>query len=154
MDFFTGEDAKTHLGRALTLFWLASVLIFTSSYPASLSSIIISQQQKIPTIRSFADLNNSHLRVGCQDGSFTIGYLQNILGISSERLVRLITQDNYTDALSSGNVAAIIDDSHYMNTFLTNKGCNYKMVDSNIAYFGGLGFISISISFQYDLSFR
>ena len=153
MDFFTGEDAKTHLGRALTLFWLASVLIFTSSYTASLSSIIISQQQQVPTIQSFVDLQKSHLPIGCQEGSFTVGYLQNSLLISPERLVTLITQEDYDKALKLKNVSAIIDESPYMDTFLTNKGCNYKMVDSNIAYFGGFGFVSISISFLCDLSF-
>ena len=139
-----GEDAKTHLGRALTLFWLATVLIFTSSYTTSFSSIIIAQQQqRRATIRSFTDLQKSHLKVGCQEGSFAVNYLENNLFISSERLVNLITQEDYDNALTLGNVSAIIDESPYLATFMTNLGCKYTIADSNIGYFGGLGFVSI-----------
>ena len=144
MECLAGEDAKTHLGRALTLFWMITVLIFTSSYTASLSSVIIAQQQqRRPTIRSFADLQKSHLKIGCQEGSFEVDYLKSKLLISSKRLVNLITQDDYDNALTSGNVSAIIDESPYLETFLTNLGCKYTIADSNIGYFGGLGFVSI-----------
>ena len=128
----------------MTLFWLVTVLVFTSSYTASLSSILIAQQQqRRPTIRSFADLQKSHLKIGCQEGSFEVNYLNNNLFISSERLVNLITQEDYDNALTSGNVSAIIDESPYLATFLTNLGCSYTIADSNIGYFGGLGFVSI-----------
>ena len=144
MECFAGEDAKTHLGRALTLFWLVTVLIFTSSYTASLSSIIIAQQQQQrATIRSFTDLQKSHLKIGCQEGSFAVNYLKNNLLISSESLVPLSSQIDYDNALTLGNVSAIIDESPYLETFLTKQGCKYTIADSNIGYFGGLGFVSI-----------
>ena len=145
MECFPGEDAKTHLGRALTLFWVVTILIFTSSYIASLSCIIIAQQQwRRPTIQSFQDLKmDNRLKTGCQDGSFAENYLKNNLLISSERVVNLINQEDYNNGLTFGNVSTIIGESPYLATFLTNLGCNYTIVDSNIGYFGGLGFVSI-----------
>ena len=131
------------MGRALTLFWLVTVLIFTSSYTTSFSSIIIAQQQqRRATIRSFTDLQKSHLKIGCQEGSFAVNYLKNNLLISSKRLIPLINQSDYDNALRS-NVSAIIDESPYLETFLTKQGCKYTIADSNIGYFGGLGFVSI-----------
>ena len=129
----------------MILFWLVAVLIFTSSYTASLSSIIIAQQQQqqTPIIRSFQDLQNSQLHIGCQEGSFTLDYLKNRLHISSNRLIQLDTDKQYVDALNLNEVAAIIDESPYIETFLTSLGCDYTIVDSNIVYFGGFSFVSI-----------
>ena len=138
-----GEEDTTILAKAVRLFWLVAVFIFTSSYTASLSSIQIDQQQLSPTIRNFADLKRSQLPIGCQKGSFTFNYLQNTLSIPPNRLVNLVTEEDYDNALKFGNVSTIIDESPYLETFLTNMGCKYTIVDSNIGYFGGLGFVSI-----------
>ena len=129
----------------MILFWLVAVLIFTSSYTASLSSIIIvqQQQQQTPIIRSFRDLQNSRLHIGCQEGSFTLDYLKNHYQISSDRLIEFNTDKDYVDALNSNEVAAIIDESPYIETFLTSLGCDYTVVESNIVYFGGFSFVSI-----------
>jgi hypothetical protein len=53
----------SHLGRVLTFVWLIAVLIFQSSYTASLSSILAAQQS-VATIANFVDLQKSHLTVG------------------------------------------------------------------------------------------
>ena len=129
----------------MILFWLVAVLIFTSSYTTSLSSIIIAQQQQqqTPTIRSFQDLQNSRLHIGCQEGSFTLDYLKNHSRISSDRLITLDTDKQYVEALDLNKVATIIDESPYIETFLTSLGCKYTIVDSNIGYFGGFSFVSI-----------
>ena len=146
LQFFVGEDTKTHLDKAMILFWLVAVLIFTSSYTTSLSSIIIAQQQQqqqTPTIRSFQDLQNSRAHIGCQEGSFTLDFLKNHSHISPNRLIQLDTDKQYVDALNSNEVASIIDESPYIETFLTSLGYIYTIVDSNIGYFGGFSFVSI-----------
>ena len=128
----------------MILIWVIAVFIITSTYTANLSSILTTkEQQRCPTIRSFADLQKSHLKIGCQEGSFAVNYLKNNLFISSERLVNLITQEDYDNALTLGNVSAIIDESPYLATFMTNLGCKYTIADSNIGYFGGFAFVSI-----------
>ena len=130
------------------VFWLVSVLIFTSNYTASLSSILAAQQPR-PTIQNFLNLQKSRLKVGYQAGSFTSDYMINNLYIVYHRLVPLDSEEDYDSALKSGKVAAIIDESPYMETFLTTFGCDYTNVDLNIAYFSGFGFVS-----QYICYFR
>ena len=144
----TGPDVLSHLGRLLMVFWLVSVLIFTSNYTASLSSILAAQQPH-PTIQNFVNLQKSRLKVGYQAGSFTSDYMINNLYIVYHRLVPLDSEEDYDSALKSGKVAAIIDESPYMETFLTTFGCDYTNVDLNIAYFSGFGFVS-----QYICYFR
>ena len=123
------------------VFWLVSVLIFTSNYTASSSSILAAEQPS-PTIQNFVNLQKSRLKVGYQEGSFTSDYMINNLYIASQRLVPLVSEEDYDSALKSGKVAAIIDESPYMETFLTTFGCDYTNVDTDIAYFSGFGFVS------------
>jgi hypothetical protein len=61
--------------------------------------------------------------------------------------VPLDSEETFDKALESGSVAAIIDESPYMDTFLTTYGCKYTDVDSSIAYFSGFGFVSNPESF-------
>ena len=131
----------SHLGRLLMVFWLISVLIFTSSYTASLASILAAEQPS-PTIQNFVNLQKSRLKVGYQEGSFTSDYMINNLYIAADRLVPLASEEDYDSALKSGKVAAIIDESPYIDTFLTTFGCDYSNVDTDIAYFSGFGFVS------------
>jgi ionotropic glutamate receptor len=140
--FKPGEEVKSRAGRLLTVFWLVAVLIFTSSYTASLSSMLAAQQPS-PTIASFVDLQKSHLQVGSQGGSFVFNYMINNLYIVPQRLVTLFSEEDYDQALKSGNVSAIVDESPYLETFLTTYGCRYTNVDADIAYFSGFGFVSI-----------
>jgi ionotropic glutamate receptor len=134
---------KSTMGRGLALAWFLVVLIFTSSYTASLSSIILARQRRIPTIRSFLELQKGHGPIGCQEGSFTVNYFNSNLDISPDRLVNLVSVDDYYNSLNGGSVAAIVDESPYIDVFLSNSSnCkDLKMVDSNIAYFGGLAFV-------------
>jgi hypothetical protein len=124
------------------LICLLFVLILKGGYTASLSSIILSQQRSVTTIASFQELQKSSKLIGYQEGSFTLYYLKNTLNINLDRLVNLTTQKDYDDALKSRRVAAIIDESPYIEAFLSNLSCSYKRADSNIAYFGGLAFVS------------
>ena len=68
--------------------------------------------------------------------------MKNNLYIAADRLVPLASEEDYDSALKSGKVAAIIDESPYIDTFLTTFGCDYSNVDTDIAYFSGFGFVS------------
>ena len=68
--------------------------------------------------------------------------MKNNLYIAADRLVPLASEEDYDSALKSGKVAAIIDESPYIHTFLTTFGCDYSNVDTDIAYFSGFGFVS------------
>lgn len=133
------------LGRLVLIIWLFVVLIINSSYTASLTSILTVQQltSKIDGIDS---LISSTEPIGVQDGSFAGNYLVDELNIAQSRLVKLKTQDEYISALTrgpkGGGVAAIVDERPYIELFLSNTNCVFRMVGQEFTK-SGWGFVSI-----------
>ncbi|KAK6121275.1 hypothetical protein DH2020_044978 [Rehmannia glutinosa] len=108
----TGENTTSTLGRMVLIIWLFVVLIITSSYTASLTSIL-TVQQLAPSIRGIDSLITSNDRIGFQVGSFAENYLSNELNIAKSRLVPLGSPEEYADALERGRVAAVVDERPY-----------------------------------------
>ncbi|GER25342.1 glutamate receptor [Striga asiatica] len=100
------ENTMSTLGRMVLILWLFVVLIVTSSYTASLTSIL-TVQQLAPSIQGIESLISSNDRIGFQVGSFAENYLADELNIARSRLVPLGSPEAYADALNSGRVAAV-----------------------------------------------
>ncbi|OEL12907.1 Glutamate receptor 3.1 [Dichanthelium oligosanthes] len=115
------QDTRSTLGRFVILIWLFVVLIIQSSYTASLTSIL-TVQQLASSIKGIDSLIASDQPIGFQTGSFAESYLVHELGVSPSRLKKLDSPDEYKTALEQGphkgGVAAIIDESPYVELFL------------------------------------
>ncbi|CAD5330011.1 unnamed protein product [Arabidopsis thaliana] len=118
MFFSHRENTVSTLGRAVLLIWLFVVLIITSSYTASLTSILTVQQLNSP-IRGVDTLISSSGRVGFQVGSYAENYMIDELNIARSRLVPLGSPKEYAAALQNGTVAAIVDERPYVDLFLS-----------------------------------
>ncbi|XP_038886843.1 glutamate receptor 3.7-like isoform X2 [Benincasa hispida] len=116
------EATISPLSRLVMLVWLFLLLVITSSYTASLTSILTLQQLWSP-IRGIDDLVASNLPIGYQVGSFAYDYLTQSLFIPSSRLKKLDSPEDYEKALRlgprGGGVAAIIDELPYLELFLS-----------------------------------
>ncbi|KAL4201094.1 hypothetical protein AMTRI_Chr02g214420 [Amborella trichopoda] len=123
---FNAQTEKTGspLARFVMIVWLFLVLVITSSYTASLTSIL-TVQQLAPAIMGIESLIASHERIAYQVGSFTKRYLTEELNIPSSRLISLKTPEAYAQALrlgpTNGGVAAIVDELPYVEMFLSNR---------------------------------
>lgn len=139
--FSQKESVMTHAGRFVMVVWLLVVLIFTSSYTASLASTL-SRQQPVPTIQGFEFLLKSSVPIAYPGGSFLQNYL-TMLGIRESRLKAVETEEQYANALrlgpKAGGVGAIIDEQPYVESFL-NTECEFTAVGDPIAFFGGFAF--------------
>ncbi|MCO5566685.1 hypothetical protein L7F22_020363 [Adiantum nelumboides] len=139
--FSQQESVMTHAGRFVTVVWLLVVLIFTSSYTASLASTL-SAQQPYPTIQGFEFLLKGTAPIGYQGGSFIHNYL-TMLGVKEGRLKSLDGEEQYRDALrlgpKMGGVGAIVDEQPYVQSFLSTE-CEFTIAGDQIAFFGGFGF--------------
>ncbi|KAI5054925.1 hypothetical protein GOP47_0030070 [Adiantum capillus-veneris] len=126
--FSQREKVKSTLGRAVLVIWLFVVLIVTSSYTASLTSIL-TVEQLTPTIQGIAGLVASNVPIGYQGGSFVEEYLLQ-LNVPKERLVPLNTLTSYAKALkkgpSNGGVGAIVDELPYVQLFLSSE-CDFTI---------------------------
>ena len=140
---FPGEKVKSTLGRAVLIIWLFVVLIITSSYTASLTSILTVEKLS-PTFHSFAGLIESNDPIGYQGGSFVEDYLLQ-LNIAKERLVPLGPLSSYANALrkgpQNGGVSAIVDELPYLQLLLASE-CGFTMIGQEFTK-GGWGFVSI-----------
>lgn len=137
MFFSHRENTVSTLGRMVLIIWLFVVLIITSSYTASLTSIL-TVQQLAPSIKGIESLITSNDHVGFQVGSFAENYLIDELNIARSRLVSLGTPEEYADALSRGRVAAIVDERPYVDVFLS-KNCKFQTVGQEFTK-SGMGF--------------
>lgn len=118
------EDTVSTLGRMVMMVWLFLLLVITSSYTASLTSILTVQQLK-SSITGIDSLISTNWPIGYQVGSFAQSYLIDNLNVHKSRLVSLGSPEEYEDALRKGlkhgGVAAIVDELPYIELFLMNR---------------------------------
>ncbi|KAK4491272.1 hypothetical protein RD792_002008 [Penstemon davidsonii] len=126
MFFSHRENTVSTLGRMVLILWLFVVLIITSSYTASLTSIL-TVQQLAPSIKGIESLITSNDHIGFQVGSFAENYLIGEVNIAKSRLIALGSPEEYADALKTGRVAAVVDERPYVDLFLSNN-CMFQIV--------------------------
>nr|GMD30088.1 glutamate receptor 3.4-like isoform X1 [Ipomoea batatas] len=147
MFFAHRENTVSTLGRLVLILWLWVVLIINSSYTASLTSILTVQQLSTG-IQGIDSLISSSEPIGIQDGSFAYNYLIEEMNVAESRLRILKKPDDYIDALQKGpkggGVAAIVDELPYIEVFLSNTKCNFRIVGQEFTK-SGWGF-----AFQRD----
>lgn len=118
------ENTISTLGRIVMVVWLFLLLVITSSYTASLTSILTVQQLSSP-ITGIDSLIASNSFIGYQVGSFAHSYLKDILNIAPSRLISLRSPEEFESALrrgsGNGGVMAIVDELPYMELFLQNR---------------------------------
>eukprot|EP00253_Pinus_taeda_P033447 PITA_33447 len=136
--FSHGVKLVSNLSRSVLLIWLFVVLILTSSYTASLTSILTAQKL-IHRIKNVESLRDSGAPVGYQEHTFVGEYLRDQLHIAKESLKTFSSAEEAGEALSNGTVAAIFDEIPYIRIFLASQ-CNYAMVGPIYAT-RGFGFV-------------
>ncbi|XP_057796661.1 glutamate receptor 3.7 [Salvia miltiorrhiza] len=118
------ETTVSTAAKLVMVVWLFLLLVITSSYTASLSSILTVQQLST-CITGLDSLVSSGLPIGYQVGSFAYSYMTNSLNIHPSRLVSLGSPEEYAAALrrgpGNGGVAAIVDETPYVDLFLSKQ---------------------------------
>jgi glutamate receptor, ionotropic, plant len=126
----------------VVIIWVFVVLILTSSYTASLTSML-TVQKLLPTVTDIRELQRRGDFIGYQDGSFIEGSLQK-LGFDRTRMLSYSTAEQYAEALSKGSanggVAAVFDEIPYLKLFLSQYCDEYTMVGP-VYKTDGFGFV-------------
>lgn len=124
--------------------WLFLLMVISSSYTASLTSILTIQKLSSP-ITGIDSLVASDWPIGYQVGSFAYSYLADSLYIARSRLISLDSPEEYERALklgpANGGVAAIVDELPYVELFLSRQ-TEFGIVGQAFSR-GGWGFVSI-----------
>jgi len=123
--------------------WLCVVFILTSSYTASLTSMLTVQRMK-PNFSEFEKLKKDKLNVGCDNDSFVQKYLEDVLGFDHDKIKIFDHENNYTTEFERNSIAAAFLELPYERLFL-NQHCK-SYTSTKAAYrFGGFGFVSINM---------
>eukprot|EP00250_Pteridium_aquilinum_P021251 c25067_g1_i3 orf=176-1621(-) len=125
--FFKRESIKNPLAKFVMVAWMLFILLLSSSYTASLSSILTVNELSSEAL-TIEDLSNKNLSVGYQLGSVVQDYLVRRHKITN--LVVLDSTDEYADALRTGKVVAVVDEIPYISLFLAAQSasnCRYAV---------------------------
>ncbi|KMZ56974.1 Glutamate receptor [Zostera marina] len=131
MVFAHKENVVSNFSKFVIIIWMFVVLILTSSYTASLTSMLTVEQLK-PTLTDVRELVKNNDSVGYQDGSFVRELLIDQLKFKKTQLRAYKTSDEYFQALTNGSrnggVSAIFDEIPYIRMFLKDRCKEFTMV--------------------------
>ncbi|KAH6821818.1 hypothetical protein C2S53_008423 [Perilla frutescens var. hirtella] len=120
------EKVKSNLSRFVVIVWLFVVLVLTSSYTASLTSMLTVQQLEPADIH---DLTEKGEYVGYKAGHLVEGFLDSK---NCSKLRMYTTFEEYDEALSKGSgnggVAAVVDNLPSLRIFLSEYCHKYTMI--------------------------
>ncbi|KAI3716386.1 hypothetical protein L6452_23691 [Arctium lappa] len=135
------EKLISNLSRFVVAVWVFVVLVLTSSYTASLTSMLTVQQLQ-PTYTDIYQIMRKGESVGYQDGSFVANMLKE-MGFDGSQLKNYSTFEEYDNALQSGSknggVSAIMEELPYIRVFLA-KYCNKYTITGPTYKTAGFGF--------------
>nr|XP_023897800.1 glutamate receptor 2.7-like [Quercus suber]POE54108.1 glutamate receptor 2.7 [Quercus suber] len=131
------ERVYSNLTRAVVVVWLFVVLILTSSYTASLSSMLT--VQRLQPVRDIEWLKSTNAKIGCDNDSFVMNYLQKVLKFNSKNIITVTTESDYEEHFKEKSIAAAFFELPYEKIFI-NKYCEGFTTSTQTYRFGGFGF--------------
>ncbi|XP_077251166.1 glutamate receptor 2.7-like isoform X1 [Tasmannia lanceolata] len=134
------ERLRSNFTRVVIVMWLFVVLVLTSSYTASLTSMLTVQRLE-PKVNDIEFLRRNHLPVGCDNDSFVEKYLTEVLHFDQSSIVRLnYLEEDYSDAFNSGRIVAAFLEIPYLRIFLSKYCKGYTTLEPSYSL-GGFGFV-------------
>ncbi|CAA7407338.1 unnamed protein product [Spirodela intermedia] len=118
------QELKSSLSKTVIIVWLFAVLILTSTYTASLASILTTANLK-PAFNDVGELVRSGKFVGYSRGSFQMDLLKPTFG---SKLIPLSGPDKYASALTKGTVNAVLHELPYVKLFLKKYCKGYTII--------------------------
>ncbi|GLT62059.1 hypothetical protein SLA2020_347240 [Shorea laevis] len=109
------EKINSNLTRVVVVVWLFVVWILTSSYTASLSSMLTVQRMQ-PVEKDIEWLKSSNSKVGCDNDSFVRNYLEHVIGFKPDNILT-VPNDNYTGLFESKSITAAFLELPYKESF-------------------------------------
>ncbi|CAH1447138.1 unnamed protein product [Lactuca virosa] len=122
------EKLQSNLSRFVVTVWVFVVLVLTSSYTATLSSVLTVQQ-----------IGMHQISIGFLGVSFG-GAAFNNLNFGGAKIENLYTPEAYAKALTSGSVDAIIDEILYIKTVLAMYPASDFSLIATASTTNGFGF--------------
>ncbi|KAK6283886.1 hypothetical protein POUND7_002838 [Theobroma cacao] len=132
------ERIYSNFTKVVVLVWLFLVFILTSSYTASLSSLLTVKE--LESNLDIQSVRERGLNVGCDNDSFVNTYLKTVLSFKEEQIhIFNSSESSYVDEFRKNRIDAAFLEAPYEKVFL-NKYCKGYASISPTYRFGGFGF--------------
>ncbi|PWA24309.1 hypothetical protein CTI12_AA628740 [Artemisia annua] len=131
------EKIRSNHSKVVVMIWLFVVFIITSSYTASLTSMLTVRMLE-PTVRDIEWVRKTNAPVGCDPDSFVGKYLKDVLKLKNVK--NISSQSDYPDNFKNGTISAAFLELPYEKYFLKQYCNEYTAVGPSYK-FGGLGFV-------------
>ncbi|WOG89774.1 hypothetical protein DCAR_0209013 [Daucus carota subsp. sativus] len=142
--FAQREQIYNNHARVAVSVWLFVVLALSSSYTATLSSMLTAPRLEA-NVTDIGWLKKNNAIVGCDGSSFVKRYLENVLGFNPVNIRNISSEYNYPEEFESGRITAAFLEVPYEKAFLNHHCQGYTVAGSSGRYggdrFGGLGFV-------------
>ncbi|KAL5699052.1 hypothetical protein ACHQM5_030006 [Ranunculus cassubicifolius] len=133
------ESLRNSFTRVVMSLWLLTVFIVTSSYTASLTSMLTVKHLD-PTV-SIDTLKKSSSTIGYDGSKLIETYLENVLDFPPNNIINIGHDGSYSDIFSSGKVKAAFVDRHNEKAIISINCKDYKDIELKHKFGGGLGFV-------------
>ncbi|OIT03776.1 PREDICTED: glutamate receptor 2.9-like [Nicotiana attenuata] len=131
------ENIKSNYTKIVVVVWLFLVFVLTSSYTASLTSMLTVPRLE-PSVKDINWIKRTNTTVGCDGDSFVKDYLRQVLEL--QNIKNISNQEDYPKEFESGNIKAAFLEIPYQKVFL-REHCNQYVVAGPNYRFGGLAFV-------------
>ncbi|KAK2976666.1 hypothetical protein RJ640_017409 [Escallonia rubra] len=131
------EKIQSKYTKVVLVAWLFVVLVLTSSYTASLSSMLTVRKLE-PKVKDIEWIRRTNATVACDGDTFVLDYLQRVLRLNNIKSV--INPHDYPKEFDSGSITAAFLELPYEKVF-RQKYCNRYTTTGPTYRFGGFGFV-------------
>ncbi|XLS62494.1 hypothetical protein HN51_016722 [Arachis hypogaea] len=134
------EPIRRPLARTVLAPWLFVILIVTSSFTASLTSMMTVSQLE-PSVVDIQTLQKRNAAVGCDENSFIVRYLIDILKFKPENIRRINSINGYPAAFKNNEIEAAFFVAPHAKVFLAKYSCEGFVQAGSTFRLGGFGFV-------------
>ncbi|XP_054779161.1 glutamate receptor 2.7-like isoform X1 [Prosopis cineraria] len=137
--FAQREQMHGNLSRVVMGAWLLLVMVLTSSYTASLSSMLTVQQLQ-PNVTGIEWLKMNNMKIGCDGDSFVRTYLEKVEQFKPENIINISSEYHYDGEFKNNSIAVAFLELPYEKVYISTY-CKEYSGSTPTTRFGGLGFM-------------
>ncbi|KAF2295244.1 hypothetical protein GH714_032275 [Hevea brasiliensis] len=134
------ETPKNSLSIFVLAPWLFLLLVVSSTFTATLTSVLSNPHSEPFTAADVDVLKRKDAMVGCDGSSLIVQYLEKVIRFKPQNIKTIASSDDYAKALASGDIKAAFILMPHAKVFLA-KYCSGFTISGPIYKLGGFGFV-------------
>ncbi|XP_028771771.1 glutamate receptor 2.5-like [Neltuma alba] len=143
------EPIKNTFARIVLAPWLFIILILTTSFTASLTSMMTISHLE-PSVLDIKTLQRTNAPVGCNGNSFIVRYLTDVLKFKPKNIRKIDSISDYPTAYKNRDIEAAFFVAPHAKVFLAKYSCAGFIKAGDTFKLGGFGFVGLSFPCHCD----